>query len=642
MRAYAEIDVFTSEPALFDPSAYDGIVYQIGNNGFHSFVYEAALKWPGTVVMHESNLHHLICDLTIRRNDWDGYMREVELNGTAADIAYSLRVRTLEVGPDYEGIPMLRRLLRAAKQVIVHSHAVESDVRDGGFSGPIAVIPHGAWLPNSDRMKMRHKLGLDESTPLIGIFGFLKPYKRIAEALRAFRRLVRLQPDAKMILCGEPHPEFKIPPIVHALGIEGNVRMLGFVSQDEFMDYMDACDIVLNLRYPTVGESSGSLMRALGLGKAVLVSNVGSFAELPDEVCLKATVDASEEDTIFEYLNLLVSRPSVRLELGRRARSWVERECSWDLVARLYVDFVARGMMSAAATPHGEPPALAEIAESETAPETSCSAGLEVEPEYLLGWSTDKGSANYFQTHMTRLQKTLAITPAGTAEDRILEMGAYLQITPSLKAKLGYGEVRGCYFGPAGRIEKRKVVSSDGEEFECEIDLFDAERDRFPYPDEYFSTVLCCELLEHLPNDPMFMMSEINRILKPGGHLVLTTPNIASLRAIAAILGGFHPGFFPAYIRPQREGEEVEARHNREYAPREMLRLFADAGFHVMILETGEFLDVPHPEFGWIHHLLDRYILPSDLRGDGIFVVGRKDGPVKRRYPAWLYQGGDA
>ena len=634
MRAYAEVDVFPSEPAQFDPSKYDGIVYQIGNNGFHSFVYEAALKWPGTVVLHESNLHHLICDLTIRRNDWDGYMREVELNGTAADVAFSMRVRTLEVGPDYEGVPMLRRLLASAKQVIVHSHAVESDVRTAGFAGPVAVIPHGAWLPDSNRMKMRHKLGLDERTPLIGIFGFLKPYKRIAEALRAFQRLVKLHPDAKMILCGEPHPEFKIPPLVHALGIEGNVRMLGFVPQDEFMEYIDACDIVLNLRYPTVGESSGSLMRALGLGKAVLVSNVGSFAELPDDVCLKAPVDASEEDIIFEYLNVLVSRPSVRLELGRRARRWVERECNWDLVARLYTDFVSRGKLPVASMAATEPATLPE-SEKPAAP-------VAVEPEYLLGWSTDKESATYFQTHMTRLQKTLAITPAGRGEDRILEMGAYLQITPSLKAKLGYGEVRGCYYGPAGRMERRKVVSCDGEEFECEIDLFDAERDRFPYPDEHFSTVLCCELLEHLPNDPMFMMCEINRILKPGGQLVLTTPNISSLRAIGAILGGYHPGFFPAYIRPQRDGEEVEARHNREYAPREMLLLFGDAGFLVTLLETGEFLDVPHPEFGWVHHMLDRYILPSDLRGDGIYVVGRKDGPVKRRYPAWLYQGGDA
>ena len=55
----------------------------MGNNGYHDFVYETALRHPGVVVMHESNLHHLIADLTIRRGDWDAYVRECEYNGGA-------------------------------------------------------------------------------------------------------------------------------------------------------------------------------------------------------------------------------------------------------------------------------------------------------------------------------------------------------------------------------------------------------------------------------------------------------------------------------------------------------------------------------------------------------------------------------
>ncbi len=135
----------------------------------------------------------------------------------------------------------------------------------------------------------------------------------------------------------------------------------------------------------------------------------------------------------------------------------------------------------------------------------------------------------------------------------------------------------------------------------------------------------------------MHLMAEVNRILKPGGALVLTTPNIASLRALAAILEGYHPGFFPAYIRPSSNGE-TEARHNREYAPREVRMLLEDAGFEVTLLETGEFLDVPRPEHNWVLNLLERYTLSTELRGDGIYAVGRKRGPVRERFPAWLYQ----
>ena len=106
----------------------------------------------------------------------------------------------------------------------------------------------------------------------------------------------------------------------------------------------------------------------------------------------------------------------------------------------------------------------------------------------------------------------------------------------------------------SGTVEHKEVVSESGERFTCDVDLFDAERDRFPYPDEHFDTVLCCELIEHLPSDPMHMMAEVNRILKPGGHFVITTPNICSTRAVSAILQGYHPGFFPAYLRPEAIG----------------------------------------------------------------------------------------
>ena len=172
--------------------------------------------------------------------------------------------------------------------------------------------------------------------------------------------------------------------------------------------------------------------------------------------------------------------------------------------------------------------------------------------------------------------------------------------------------------------------------FECTVDLFDAEKDPFPYADESFSTVLCCELIEHLFGDPMYMMSEINRILRLNGHVVLTTPNIASMRAIAAVLHGYQPGLFPSYIRPCDTGE-VEPRHNREYTPNEIAMLFGDSGFDVVLLETGPFREEPHPELAWVRHLLEKYQLSTDLRDDGIYAVGRKTGPVRDRYPRWLY-----
>jgi len=625
LKRRVEIEVFPDAGREFRPDDFDLALYQIGNNPHHDFVYETALRHPGVVVMHESNVHHLITDVTIKRGDWDGYLEEVAYNGGSAALEYARRVRALETGPDYEGLPMTRRLLELARALIVHSDFMRCEMRKQGFAGLMARIPHGAWIPDVDRMEYRHRLGLDENIPLIGIFGHLKPYKRIPESLRAFRRLVRVEPRAKMILVGEKHPDFPLDSLIRTLDLSAHVRVLGFTPIEDFAGYIAASDIVLNLRYPTVGETSGSLLRALGLGRAVIVSEIGAFAELPDDLCLKAPVDPGEEDVIFEYLNLLVSRPDMARALGARAKAYVERECNWETVAEQYASFLCavkegREWEEPAARTPAEPPPESEP----------------VAAEYIAGWAEDRAAEAYIRTHQTRLSRTLEITPSGGPEDRILEMGAYLQITPALRTKLGYGTVRGCYYGPAGGVDRRTVVSAEGERFQCDIDLFDAEKDPFPYDNEYFSTVLCCELIEHLFHDPMHLMSEVNRILKPGGHLVLTTPNIVGLRAVAAILEGYHPGFFHAYIRPSADGE-MAARHNREYAPREIHKLLENSGFAVARLETGPFREEPTAEYAWVVDLLERYNLDTGLRGEGIYAVGQKTGPVRERYPSWLY-----
>ena len=237
----------------------------------------------------------------------------------------------------------------------------------------------------------------------------------------------------------------------------------------------------------------------------------------------------------------------------------------------------------------------------------------------------------------TVCRRHFRLRPPGAPDKRVLEMGAYMQITPALRSKLQYGEVRGCYYGKLGEVDHKEIVSADGEHFTCDVDLFDAERDAFPYPDEHFDTVLCCELLEHLPTDPMHMMSEINRILKPGGHLVITTPNICSVRAIAAILQGYHPGSFPLTSGHPPTGPTT-AHATPANMRRGNLRPFSGrVGFEVASLETGEFREEAHPEHEWVRQLLDTYWLDPDLRGDGLYAVGVKRGPVHQRYPSWLY-----
>ena len=61
----------------YRPEDFDETLYQFGNTPYHVYVYDALLRHPGVILLHEANLHHLLADVTIKRGDWDGYMREV-------------------------------------------------------------------------------------------------------------------------------------------------------------------------------------------------------------------------------------------------------------------------------------------------------------------------------------------------------------------------------------------------------------------------------------------------------------------------------------------------------------------------------------------------------------------------------------
>src|SRR5476651_2689736 len=151
LKPLLDLEVFSGGCQSFDPKPFDVALYHVGNNACHGFVYETALRHPGVVVMHESNLHHLMADLTIKRGDWDQYVRECEYNGGAAAREFAERVRKLEVGPDYEGVPMTRRLLESARGVVVHSRGMEALGPASGIQAPGGITATGPLNPEADR-----------------------------------------------------------------------------------------------------------------------------------------------------------------------------------------------------------------------------------------------------------------------------------------------------------------------------------------------------------------------------------------------------------------------------------------------------------------------------------------------------------
>jgi SAM-dependent methyltransferase len=114
------------------------------------------------------------------------------------------------------------------------------------------------------------------------------------------------------------------------------------------------------------------------------------------------------------------------------------------------------------------------------------------------------------------------------------------------------------------------------------VHAFECERDRLPLESKELGLVLLCDVLEHLLVDPMWTILEINRVLKMGGHFVLSTPNVASIDRVTRILQGEHPGT-EHHFKPTN----IADRHNREWTFAEVYGAVTGVGFRLVAWDSN-------------------------------------------------------
>ena len=315
----------------------DVALFHVGNNpDAHGWIVDALRKRPGVVVLHDFVLHHLVAGLTIGRRDGHGYLDAMEREGGVVGRLLGHGVLDKRIPPLWESRPedfhLAGEVLGLATGVIVHSRYVEERARAAGFEGPIWRIPHPAWeVPAVEPAHV-------EGSPLIGSFGNVNASKRIPQLLEAFARLRSDRPDARLLLVGSVSPGFDLERRLQRLGLSGEgITREAYVEEDRLWALMGACDVCVNLRAPTMGETSGSVIRQLSLGKPVVVSDVGWFAELSDSVALKVPVDGRETETLYAALELLARDGAVRAAMSSAALDLVRREHDLARGADLYV-----------------------------------------------------------------------------------------------------------------------------------------------------------------------------------------------------------------------------------------------------------------------------------------------------------------
>lgn len=319
------------------PRGTDVCLYHVGNDpNAHAWIVDALRKRPGVVVLHDFVLHHLVAGMTLARGDKDAYLDLMEREHGVAGRLLAYGVMDKRIPALWESraadFPLATYVLDHATALIVHSRYVRDRALAAGFTGPIHVVPHPAWpAPAIEPERVA-------GGTVIGCFGVVNASKRIPELLRAVAAVRREHPEVTLLLVGPTAPGFDLDRRLQRLGLTGDglVRE-SWVDERRLWVLMAGSDVLVNLRHPTMGETSGSVIRGLSLGKPLVVSDVGWFSELPRDVALAIPPDADEVATLTAALELLASRRDVREAMGANAAELARREHDVGRVAELYV-----------------------------------------------------------------------------------------------------------------------------------------------------------------------------------------------------------------------------------------------------------------------------------------------------------------
>jgi glycosyltransferase involved in cell wall biosynthesis len=322
---------------------YDAILYHLGNSAAHNNMYPVFLEKPGIVVLHDFVLHHFFAAYYLEHlKKPDLYVLEMEYNYGSEGrlIAHTfLRRNSLppwQIAP--LAYPLNQRILDKAQGVIVHSRFVRDLVSKSARFLPIRQINLFARIVDADavKSKLRRKYRLPEDKVVVASLGFITPAKRMDVTLAAINHLGR--DDVLFLLVGES-PAGSDAAIRKGLR-SGLVRSTGYVDAASFEEYMQLIDICVNLRWPTMGETSASLCRALGAGKPCIVSDVGWFAELPDHCVAKVAPGDREEEMLSAHLRDLIEHPAMRETMGANARRYIAENHEIGDISRQYAEFI--------------------------------------------------------------------------------------------------------------------------------------------------------------------------------------------------------------------------------------------------------------------------------------------------------------
>jgi glycosyltransferase involved in cell wall biosynthesis len=298
---------------------FDTILYNIGNSPFHTHMFALMESWPGTVILHDFYLSHLFRHLgiTVAPERWIHPL--YQSHGLRAVRRFLKELADgRDIGFDY---PCSLTTIRGAVGTIVHSmHARDLARRHFGENAVshMRVLPFPRSLPREgERIPARRRLGLSEKETIVCSFGHIAETKLVHRIIDAWRQAgLDRRDDCRLIFVGRLPGNAYADEVRERCGTD--IRITGFAEAGDYQDYLAACDIGVQLRVHSRGETSASAFDCLVHGVPLIVNAHGSMTEFPERTVL-AIPDEFTDAELATALSDLVGDPGRRRQLAERA-----------------------------------------------------------------------------------------------------------------------------------------------------------------------------------------------------------------------------------------------------------------------------------------------------------------------------------
>jgi glycosyltransferase involved in cell wall biosynthesis len=320
---------------------YDHIIYQFGNNAdYHSGIYKAVLKYRGIGEVHDYYLQAFFYHSYFLKGDVKTYENALELAYGAEGKEQYARTAERNISPNEITYPMAHVFPQICDAVIFHNHwsCMQMNETDN-----IYVIPHASFeketIGSEERLKtetrIRERIHWQEGEFLVGCFGFVNKNKRPEQLLSAIKSLIDKGYKIRIAFFGKLNYE-PLKDILAEKKLKDIVAVTGYLDKQEYDVALSLCDLIVNLRYPSMGESSGTLCESFQYGKPVLVSDINQYKEFPDEVCWKVPVGQYEILALEHMTEYLITHEDAKEALGENARQYADTVLNPEKIAWHY------------------------------------------------------------------------------------------------------------------------------------------------------------------------------------------------------------------------------------------------------------------------------------------------------------------